>query len=329
MGGVTYSIIQSKNTNLLLNVNVPDISGFNTALKNIGEVKNTGWEFAVSTVNVKGKFEWTTDFNISSFRNKVVKLGPSGDPIISTGGNITMLGQPIGMFYGWLTNGIFKNQAELNAGPIFAPGTASASHVGDTRFVDVSGPNGKPDGIINSFDKTIMGNPYPDFYYGMTNHFAYKNLSFTVSLQGSKGAQIINETRLGANMSTRARTNQLALSNNYWKSPDDPGDGNTPRPNDAPTGNIRGESQQKQLDNGTYMRINNMNLSYQVGEAVARKLKVNAVRIYLNANNPFIITKFTSFNPDSSTSGDSLTPGRDLNDYPLPKSLSLGLNVTF
>jgi len=328
---VTLSVdnFQSKNTNLLLNVNVPDISGFNTALKNIGEVKNTGWEFAVSTVNVKGKFEWTTDFNISSFRNKVVKLGPSGDPIISTGGNITMLGQPIGMFYGWLTNGIFKNQAELNAGPIFAPGTASASHVGDTRFVDVSGPNGKPDGIINSFDKTIMGNPYPDFYYGMTNHFAYKNLSFTVSLQGSKGAQIINETRLGANMSTRARTNQLALSNNYWKSPDDPGDGNTPRPNDAPTGNIRGESQQKQLDNGTYMRINNMNLSYQVGEAVARKLKVNAVRIYLNANNPFIITKFTSFNPDSSTSGDSLTPGRDLNDYPLPKSLSLGLNVTF
>jgi len=320
---------QSKNTNLLLNVNVPDISGFNTALKNIGEVKNTGWEFVLSTVNTKGRFEWNTDFNISSFRNKVVKLGPSGDPIISNGGNITMLGQPIGMFYGWLTNGIFKNQAELDAGPIFAPGTASRSRLGDTRFVDVSGPNGKPDGVINSFDKTIMGNPYPDFYYGMTNRFAYKNISLIVSIQGTKGAQIINETRLGANMSTRARTNQLALSNNYWKSPDEPGDGNTPRPNDAPTGNIRGESQQKQLDNGTYLRFNNINLSYQVPELAARKLKVSSIRIYLNANNPFIITKFTSFNPDSSTSGDSLTPGRDLNDYPLPKSLSLGLNVTF
>ena len=161
------------------------------------------------------------------------------------------------------------------------------------------------------------------------NHFAYKNLGLTVSLQGTKGAQIINETRLGANMSTRARTNQLALSNNYWKSPDQPGDGNTPRPNDAPTGNIRGESQQKQLDNGTYMRINNINLSYQLSEGLARRLRLSAVRIYLNANNPFIITKFTSFNPDSSNSGDSLTPGRDLNDYPLPKSLSLGLNVTF
>lgn len=326
---VSVDRFKSRNTNLLLNVNVPDISGFNTALKNIGEVQNTGWEFVVSTVNVKSSsLEWTTDFNISSFRNKVVRLGPSGDPIIS-GGNITMIGQPIGMFYGWLTNGIFKNQAELDAGPLFAPGTASASHLGDTRFVDVSGPTGKPDGIINSFDKTIMGTPYPDFYYGMSNHVAYKNLALTVSLQGSKGAQILNLTRLGANMSTRARTNQLALSNNYWKSPTEPGDGNTPRPNDAPTGNIRGESQQKQLDDGTYLRVNNINLSYQLVEKAAGKLHVNGIRIYLNANNPFIITKYTSFNPDSSTSGNSLTPGRDLNDYPLPKSVTLGLNVTF
>ena len=326
---VSVDKFRSRNTNLLLNVNVPDISGFNTALKNIGEVQNTGWEFVISAVTVKNRsIEWSTDFNISSFRNKVIRLGPSGDPIIS-GGNITMIGQPIGMFYGWLTNGIFKNQEELNAGPIFAPGTASASHLGDTRFVDVSGPNGKPDGIINSFDKTIMGSPYPDFYYGMSNHIAYKGVSLTVSLQGSKGAQILNLTRLGANMSTRARTNQLALSNNYWKSPTEPGDGNTPRPNDAPTGNIRGESQQKQLDNGTYMRINNINLGYQLYQAATRKLHVSSVRVYLNANNPFIFTKYTSFNPDSSTSENSLTPGRDLNDYPLPKSLTLGLNVTF
>ncbi|HEY6901766.1 MAG TPA: SusC/RagA family TonB-linked outer membrane protein, partial [Puia sp.] len=319
----------SKNTNLLLNVNTPDISGFSTALKNIGEVENKGWEFVVGTQNIRGRnFEWSTDFNLSTFRNKVLRLGPSGDPIIS-GGNITMIGQPIGMFYGWLVNGIFKNQAELNAGPIFAPGTASASHIGDTRFVDVSGPNGKPDGIINSFDKTIMGSPYPDFYYGMTNRFSYKSLSLIVSLQGSKGAHILNLTRLGANMSTRARTNQLALSNNYYKSPDAPGDGNTPRPNDAPTGNIRGESQQKQLDIGSYMRINNISMAYVLPERIARKMSLNSIRVYANANNPFIFTEFTSFNPDTSNSGNSLTPGLDLNDYPLPKSFTLGLNVTF
>ncbi|MEJ7739296.1 MAG: TonB-dependent receptor [Chitinophagaceae bacterium] len=325
---VSVDYFQSTNTNLLLNVNTPAITGFNTALKNIGEVKNTGWELVVSTLNVQGKFEWSTDFNISTYRNKVVRLGPSGDPIISTG-HITQIGKPIGMFYGWLTDGIFKNQPELDKGPIFAPGTANRSRMGDTRFVDVSGPDGKPDGIINSLDKTIMGNPYPDFYYGMTNRFAYQSLSLSVSFQGSKGAQVLNRTRVGSNLSTRARTNQLALSNNYWKSPEDPGDGKTPRPNDAPTGNIRGESSQRELDNGTYLRVNNITLSYVLPDRVSKKLRLNSTRVYINATNPYIITKFTSFNPDSSNSGSSLTPGVDLNDYPLPKSLSLGLNVAF
>lgn len=325
---ISVDYFRSTNTNLLLNVNTPAITGFNTALKNIGEVKNTGWEFVVSTINIEGKFQWSTDFNISAYKNKVVKLGPSGDPII-TNANITQIGKPIGMFYGWLTNGIFKNQAELDKGPIFAPGTAAASHVGDTRFVDVSGPNGKPDGIINSLDKTIMGSPYPDFYYGMTNRFAYKNISFSISLQGSQGAETINKTRVGANISTRARTNQLALSNNYWKSPDQPGDGNTPRPNDAPTGNVRGESSQREMDNASYMRINNMTLSYVLPEKISGKARLNAARIYISANNPFIFTKYTSFNPDSSNSGNSLTPGIDLNDYPIPKSINVGLNLSF
>lgn len=325
---ITVDYFRSNNTSLLLNVNTPAITGFSTALKNIGEVRNTGWEFIVSTTNVQGKFEWATDLNFSTYRNKVVRLGPSGDPII-TNANITQIGMPIGMFYGWLTDGVFKNQAELDKGPIFAPGTTNRSHVGDTRFVDVSGPNGKPDGIINSLDKTIMGSPYPDFYYGMTNRFSFGGLSLNIGLQGSKGAMVINKTRVGANLSTRARTNQLALSNNYWKSPDDPGDGNTPRPNDAPTGNIRGESSQRELDNGTYMRINNITLSYVFPDRISKKLTLNAARVYLSATNPFIITKYTSWNPDSSNSGNSLTPGIDLNDYPLPKSLTLGVNVTF
>ncbi|MBA4140661.1 MAG: SusC/RagA family TonB-linked outer membrane protein, partial [Segetibacter sp.] len=131
---------QSRNTDLLLNVNVPAITGYNTALQNIGEVKNTGWELAVNTVNLKGKFGWSTSFNISTYKNEVVKLGPNGDPIFE-GGSVTRIGQPIGMFYGWLTDGIFLNQAEVDKGPVFAPGTINRSRPGDMRFVDISGPN--------------------------------------------------------------------------------------------------------------------------------------------------------------------------------------------
>ena len=155
---LTVDRFVSRNKDLLLNVNVPTASGFSTALQNIGEVQNTGWEFVVNSINKEGKFSWSTDFNISAYTNKVLKLGPSGDPIIS-GNNITRIGQPIGMFYGYITDGIFKNAAELAAGPIYNKGLADASRVGDIRFRDVSGPDGKPDGLITNADLSIMGSP--------------------------------------------------------------------------------------------------------------------------------------------------------------------------
>jgi TonB-linked SusC/RagA family outer membrane protein len=325
---LTVDRFRSTNTNLLLRVNIPDITGFSTALQNIGQVRNEGWEFSLSTINLEGKFNWTTDVNFTASNNKVLRLGPGGDPIIN-GGNITIIGQPIGMFYGWLTDGVFKNQAEVNAGPVFSPGTTTRSRPGDTRFVDVSGPNGKPDGIINSLDKTTMGTPYPDFFYGMNNNFAYKNVSLSVSLQGVHGNQILSVSRRGT-FSTRGRFAISSLiGENYWKSEQDPGDGFSPRPNDAPTGNIRGEFSQRWLDNGAYLRVNNITLGYNLPNRLTERLKLRSLRFYLTTNNPFIITKNNGFNPDVSNGNNALTPGNDLNDYPLPKSLLIGFNLSF
>jgi len=327
-GRINFNIdhFRSVNSDLLLNVNIPGITGFTTALQNIGEVKNKGWEFVLNTKNLVGKFEWETDFNLSTYKNKVVKLGPAGDPIYS-GNNVTMIGQPIGMFYGYITDGVFMNAAELAAGPIYNKGKADASHVGDIRFKDVSGPDGVPDGIIDNNDNTIMGNPYPDFFFGMTNRFNYKSISLTVSLQGSQGNDVLCVTR-DAGYSGRSRVHGYAYSNNYWKSEAEPGDGKTPRPNDTPTGGQRRPSQHW-IDDGSFVRVTNMTLSYVLPDKISNKIMLSNLRLYSTATNPFLFTKYISFNPDVSFRGNPLRPGNEANDYPLGKGIIFGLTASF
>ncbi len=324
---ITADHFISKNKDLLLNVNIPTSTGFGTALKNIGEVKNNGWEFVVSSQNVNTHdFKWSTDFNISTYRNKVVKLGPSGDDII-VGNNITRVGQPIGMFYGYIADGIFKNAAELAAGPIYNKGLADETRMGDIRFRDVSGPNGKPDGLITNADLAIMGSPYPNFYYGMTNRLSYKNVSLSVNIAGTQGAQIYSNAMVIYRL-IRSRSRTLTTELNYWKSEQDPGDGKTVRPDDVPRGGLRLASS-RYLDNGSYLRINNITLAYLMPEKITSMLKMNQLRVYVSANNAFIFTKNLEFNPDVSNSGNALTPGIDNNNYPLPRNVVVGVNLGF
>ena len=321
---VTIDHFRSKNTDLLLNVNVPNISGFSTALQNIGEVHNKGWEFEISSNNLSEGFQWTTDLNLSMYENEVAKLGPKGDPIISNT-HITMIGQPIGMFYGLLTDGIFRNQAELEQGPIHSPGSTLGSHVGDIRYVDLSGPDGTPDGIIDSYDRTVMGSPYPDLYYGMTNRFSYKNFNLSISLQGVSGNKVLSEAKR-VSMRGEFRVNQLAVLDDFWKSEQEPG--RYPRPNDEPTGGLRDVSQ-RYLDEGTYLRINNIVLGYVFTEKVTQALKLQSLGINLTATNPFLFTKNLGFNPDVNNGSNALAPGVDNNNYPLARTFLLGVNIGF
>lgn len=324
---LTVDHFRSRNRDLLLNVNIPTATGFSTALQNIGEVKNTGWEFVLNSTNVDTRdFNWTTDINFSTYENEVVRLGPSGDDIIS-GNNITRIGQPIGMFYGLVTDGIFVNAAELAAGPIYNKGLADETRVGDIRFKDVSGPDGKPDGKIDNNDITIMGSPYPDFYYGMTNRLTYKNIGLSFNIAGSKGNQIYSNAMVIYRL-IRSRSRTLTTELNYWKSETDPGDGKTVRPDDVPRGGLRLPST-RYMDKGSFLRVNNITLSYTLPSKIINKLTLDMLRVYVSANNPFIITNNLSFNPDVSNSGNSLTPGIDNNNYPLPRSIIFGLNVTF
>jgi TonB-linked SusC/RagA family outer membrane protein len=327
--GFTIEHSRSKSSDLLLNVPVPQITGFSSSLQNIGEVENKGWEFVLSTVNLSGKFNWTTDFNISRYQNKVLKLGPEGAPLIS-GAHITEIGQPIGMFFGYLMDGIFLNQAEIDQGPLWNPGGNAQSRPGDIRWVDVSGPEGVPDGRIDTHDKTQMGSPYPDFFYGMTNRFTYGNFSLSVSLTGSQGNEILAEA-YRSNANTRGRMKQVIRNWNYWKSEQEPGDGNTPRPNDGPKGGNREGWSQFHLMDGSYLRINNINFGYQIPTDLVQRLGLGSLRLYYTAFNPFIFTssEYNGFNPDVNNSGTALTPGVDINNYPVPKSHIIGINVSF
>ena len=323
---ITVDHFVSRNRDLLLNVNIPSSTGFSTALKNIGEVKNTGWEFVLSSTNVNTKnFRWSTDFNLSTYKNRVVKLGPSGDDII-VGNNITRIGQPIGMFYGYIADGIFKSAAELAAGPVYNKGLADETKVGDIRFKDVSGPGGKPDGIITNADLAIMGSPYPDFYYGMTNRISYKNLNLSFNIAGSYGSQIYSNAMVIYRL-IRSRSRTLTTELNYWKSEADPGDGKTVRPDDVPRGGLRLASS-RYIDNGSYLRVNNITLGYVMPQKITSMLRLTLFRVYMSANNAIIITKNLSFNPDVSNSGNALTPGLDTNNYPLPRNVTVGVNLS-
>ena len=324
---LTADYFITTNHQLLLNVDVPQTTGFSTSLVNIGEVRNNGWEISLNTHNLKGVVDWKTSLNFTAYRNEVMKLGPEGAPLISDT-HITQIGSPIGMFYGYKTDGVFKNQAELDAGPIYSPGSSDRSRVGDVRFKDVSGPNGVPDGVITSDDRTIIGSPHPDFYYGMTNTFAYKNFDFSFSISGSKGNSVSMSSDYAMCTRGRFKTYDKDTVTEWWKSESDPGNGKAPRPNNSPKGGVRQRSD-RFLDDATYLRVNNINLSYTFPSKIAQSLHLENVRVYVTSNNPFMFTKYNEFNPEVSNNTGVTSPGMQNWNYPLAKSLLLGINVTF
>jgi len=330
-GRLNFNIeyFNSLSSDLLLDVNIPRITGFNSALKNVGEVRNRGWEFSMaSTIIAASNFRWATDFNISGYKNKVLSLDENDAPIISST-HITQVGRPIGMFRGWIVDEerpIFLNWEMIAEGPVWAPGTNAESRPGDRIFVDVNG-----DGHIGSEDRVEMGSPYPDFYYGMTNNFSYKNLSLAVSLNGVQGNQIFSESAR-SNFNTKGRMKSVIEAWNYWMSEDDIGDGKTPRPHHNPIGGNRQQWGSWALQDGSFLRISNINLSYEIPDELIQRTRLNiySVRVYCTAINPFIFTNFNGFNPEvSHRPGDNLRPGMDLNDYPIAKSIVFGVNMTF
>lgn len=321
----SFDYYNTRTKDLLLFVNIPGSTGFSTALTNIGEVENKGVEFAITTRNLVGKFQWATDFNIARNNNKVLKLGPEGDPILSAGaaGNrhITMIGHEIGSYYGYVVEGVYQNQAEIDNAPVDL--MAPAPRPGDFKFKDVNG-----DGVIDASDRTITGSYHPDFTYGITNRFSYKNFDLSVFLQGVQGRQVLNLTARHL-LNGEANFNSYAALNDRWISESEPGNGEHPRAdrNSNAHGNNNRESSY-QVQDGSYLKIKNVNLGYTLPQDKFGKY-VSRARVYVSASNLAIFTKYIGFNPEVSLQTNSLTPGEDYGAYPLSRTIQFGIDLSF
>lgn len=312
----------NKTTNgLLYQIDIPYSSGFSNIQSNIGEFHFWGHEFTLQTKNMVGKFKWSTDFNISFDRNKAARLGTNDTPI---GGyntyidyNRTAVGKPLGMFYGYAYDGVYMNKEEYESQPKHATST-----IGSVRMKDINGDN-----VIDVNDKTYIGNPNPDFIYGITNSFSWKNFDASIVIAGSVGNDIIDATYEWTE-NLDAVFNVRKVVANRWRSEENPGNGEIPRTLTGSTELFRFVNS-RWVHDGSYLMIKNITLGYTI--PIKTNSYVKSLRLYLTGQNLLTLTNYPGMNPEVSRSGTGGLSfyGVDHTSYPVSRVFTLGVNVSF
>lgn len=304
---------------LLLNVPIPQITGFKNAWENIGKVDNRGFELELNAHVLTRGLKWDISGNIAHNKNTVKKLGPGNTPIPGiirgTEMAITKVGNPIGAYYLIPVIGIFQTQKEVDTSPV-----SKVENPGDLKYKDTNG-----DGVINDADRTIVGHNNPDYTWGMTNTFQYKNFTLSIFLNGEWGNSLVSSSMAGE---TQSRQNQLALFLNRWQSPQDPGNGKVPRA--AVTANLTTAST-FWMFNASYWTIQNVSLGYAIPDKVFQRIRgVSNVNAYISVENAAIFDHYFGVPQTGAQSNTPLVPGIDaLNTYPLARTYTLGLNLSF
>jgi len=332
---VTASIdFYQKNTeDLLLNRPIPTTSGFLNVLQNIGEVKNTGYELSLNTINITGKdLEWSTSLNLGYNKNEVVRL-VDGIPVDVGFGSRIAEGQPLGTFFGHVTDGIFQNQGEVES-----HATQPNAAPGDFRFRDISGgagPDGilntdddlAPDGVINDNDRTYIGKAIPDWTGGITNTLSYKGVDFTAFFQFATGFQIYNNNLAFAEGLNSVFAPTQRAWENRWQNEGD----QTIIPRlvrGDPNGNRRDSD--RYSEDGDYIRLKTITLGYTLPSDLLDKAGIRRLRVYASAYNIWTATGYSWFDPEVSTFDVSnAAAGTDFLTFPQPKSIVFGINLGF
>jgi TonB-linked SusC/RagA family outer membrane protein len=304
---------------LLFNRPLPLNSGFNTVATNIGNILNEGIELSANADVFRTKtFNWNISGNITWNKNLVTKL--SGQPFAAGFASWVQEGQPLGAFRGFKTEKIFQTQAEITG----APFQSTLTRPGDIKFVDFD-----KDNTITTADQVILGNAQPKYFGGLTNSFSYKGFELSILAQFQVGHKVYNNTRAFAEGMANSVFGQWATTLKRWTPANAHNDIRYPRAVFADPNNNRRASN-RWLENGSYLRIRNINFGYSFPEAITNKMRISRLKVYVQGQNLFTWTKYSGFDPEISTFGETTTaPGTDFLTFPVPRIISFGLNVTF
>ena len=324
-------------SNLLFSVPLPQYSGFESQLKNIGKVGNKGVEVTLNSKILTGAFQWSLDLNGSANRNKVLEL-PDGNDIQYGAGpghmvglgttQILRVGEPVGSFWGWIYDGVYQT------GETTLPGGGFERIAGGEKYRDVDGKKdangkltGEPDGQLNGDDRRIIGNPNPKFIWGVTNDFRYKNFDLNVFFQGSVGNDLLSFTLLEIE-SMGGPYNSTVRALDRWT----PTNTNTDIP--VRTLNRSQRVSTRWVYDGSFGRLKNVAIGYTLPAGLLSKARISKLRVYASAQNILTFTKYPGYDPEVNyNSGGGTNSNRNLGldygSYPNAKSYTIGLNIGF
>jgi TonB-linked SusC/RagA family outer membrane protein len=351
---LTVDAYHNKGNDLLLAVNTPPTSGYTQQIQNVGSTSNRGIEFQISATPIQSKdFNWSSNFNISFNKNRVESLGPIMQTTRSAGWQgsdgaddyLVKVGEPIGLMYGFVTDGFYKiEDFDYNATTgayTLKTGIPSAGIISGTirpgalKIKDING-----DGTISADgDRTIIGNANPKFIGGWNNQFSYKNFDASIFLNWVGGNSVYNANKIEWTDQSFPNTNVLGTMRDRWTNINSSGQVVTdPKELEiinanakiwSPVNSNRFFLHSWAIEDGSFLRVNNVTLGYTLPVKVSQRMKVNNLRVFATVNNLATFTRYTGYDPEVSTRrSDPLTPGVDFAGYPRTRVWVFGVNLS-
>ncbi len=321
-----FNYYQKETNDLLLDVTIPRQTGFTSQLQNIGALENKGWELLVNSTNIANEnFNWKTTLTLARNKNEILDLGGQEfidlvvDPIIGSGNTRLIVGESVPVYTGVNYLGTWKSQAEIDASGL------TAQVVGGSRFEDLNG-----DGIISTEDNVVLGSPFPDLIYGFENSFSYKNLDFSFFFQGTTGNEVFN-LRMRNHYFNRGETVKFGDLRDRWTVDNPTSD--IPRAGADSVTNTPPNSEY--VEDGSHIRLKAVRLAYNFPTEKIGLDGVKNATLYINGSNLLLFSKTRLIEPEANNFNEgnnqfgNIALGYLDGQYPNPRIITLGLNVTF